>query len=117
MRKPTKVLIVIAIIALALLMLHSPAISTHRRMGEFRTRISPGMSVAELHAFAGTPAKILHRGEPLQAARRSYTIPAINEHTAIHFYPKEGWPYFNVYVFIDERQGTVIRSDIENLWW
>ena len=86
-------------------------------MNEFRSRISPGMSLTELHGFAGTPAKILHRGEPLQAARRSYTVPALDESTAIYFYPKEGMPYFNVYVFIDERRSAVIRSDIENLWW
>jgi hypothetical protein len=117
MRKRAKLLIVIGIVALFAVGLFSPVVSTHRRMAQFRTRISPGMSVAELHRFAGTPAKILHRGEPLRAARRSYIIPTIDEHTAIHFYPKEGMPYFNVYVFIDERHGTVIRADVENLWW
>lgn len=86
-------------------------------MDEFRTRIVPGMSVAELHRFARKPAHIVRRGEPLQAARRSYKLPVLDEHTAIHFYPKEGIPYFNVYVFVDEREGKVIRADIENLWW
>jgi hypothetical protein len=117
MSKHIKRLTVMAIIVLAVLVLLSPFISTHRRIDEFRTRISPGMSVTSLHAFAGTPTKILHRGEPLRAARRSYSILAIDEHAAIHFYAREGFPYFNAYVFIDERQGTVIRSDVENLWW
>jgi hypothetical protein len=117
MRDRTKLLIVIAIVALPVAGLFSGFVSTHRRMTEFRTRITPGMSITELRSFAGAPAKILHRGEPLQAAKRSYTIPVLDEHTAIYFYPRDGMPYFNVYVFIDERQSTVIRSDIENLWW
>jgi hypothetical protein len=117
MRDRATLLTVIAVILLPVAGLLSGFVSTHRRMAEFRTRIVPGMSIAALHSFAGTPAKIVHRGEPLRAARRSYTVPDLDQHTAIHFYPKDGMPYYNVYVFIDERQSTVIRSDIENLWW
>jgi hypothetical protein len=47
-----------AIIALASLVPPSPFIATHRRMAEFRTSVSPGMSVAELHSFAGTPERM-----------------------------------------------------------
>ena len=117
MRNRTALLIVLAIIALPVVGLLSIFVSTHQRMTEFRTRITPGMSVAELLAFAGQPNKVLHRGEPLGRARRSYILPPLDENTAIYFYPKEGMPYYNVYVFINEQQRAVTRSDIENLWW
>ena len=117
MRKRLTLLIGIAAFAIPVLCLVSIPISTYHRMSQFRTQISPGMSLPELHAFAGKPAKILHRGEPLQAATNSYAHPTIDEHTALSFYPKEGIPYFNVFVFVDEHQSTVIRSEVESLGW
>jgi len=117
MRNRTQLLVLVAIIALPVAVLLSDVASTYRRMAEYRTRLSPGTSVTHLLNFAGRPMAILHQGEPLQAARRSYTLPPLDDHTAIYFYPKDGMPYFNVYVFIDERHSTVDRTDIENLWW
>ena len=118
MRKRTRILVVIAaILMLSLLGFLSAFYSTHRRMEEFRTRVVSGMSVQELRDFVGSPAQILHRGESLQAARRSYTVPQLDKHTAVYFYPGDGMPYFNVYVFVDERESRVLRCDIENLWW
>ena len=117
MRKRTWILVVIAaILTLPLLGFILAFYSTHRRMEEFRTRIVSGMSVRELRSFVGAPAQILHRGESLQAAKRSYTVPQLDEHTAIYFYARDGMPYFNVYVFVDERESRVLRCDIENLW-
>ena len=107
----------ITIVALLIAGILPGFVSTHRRMAEFRTRIAPGVDVAELHNMAGNPKQIVRRGESLQGPRRSFIVPPLDEHTAIHVYRCEGLPYFNVYVFIDERQGTVIRSEIENLWW
>jgi hypothetical protein len=120
MLKRTALLVVLAIIALPVICLLSVLVSTRQSMTQFRTRLLPGMTVAELHNFVGgPPAKILHRGDPLQQPNRSYTFPTINEHTAIYVYPKEGIPYYIVYVFVDELRGAVIRSDVEQLgsWW
>ena len=120
MRNRTALLIVLAIIALPVACLLSIFVGTHKSMTQFRVRLLPGITVAELHNIVGrSPAKILHRGDPLQPPNRSYTFPIIDEDTAIYVYPKEGIPYYNVYVFIDERRGTVIRSDVEQLgsWW
>lgn len=75
------------------------------------------MSLTELQSFAGEPNRVIRQGEPLNAARRSYIIPPLDEHTAVWFYPREGVPYFNVYVFVDEQTKSVIRADVENLWW
>ena len=86
-------------------------------MNEFRTKIVPGMALTDLLIFASKPEKILRRGETLRAARRSYTVPALDEHTALYFFPRSGLPYYNVYVFIDERQNKVAYSHVENLGW
>src|SRR5882724_1795098 len=86
MRKRTRILVVIAaILMLSLLGFLSAFYSTHRGMEEFRTRVVSGMSVQELRDFVGSPAQILHRGESLQAARRSYTVPQLDKHTAVYF--------------------------------
>ena len=117
MRNRTQLLVLVGIIALPVAALISDIASTYRRMAEFRIRLSPGTSKTDLLSFAGRPREILHQGEPLQSARRSYTLPPLDNHTAIYFYPKEGMPYFNVYVLIDEQHSAVVRMDIENLWW
>jgi len=91
-------------------------IGTYRSMAEFRTRITPGMSVTELHSFAGPPGQVIRRGEPLQWPERSDTAPALDEHMAVHLYRREGLPYWNAYVLIDERQSEVIRSEVAG-WW
>ena len=114
----TKYLIIIAaVLAVPALIVLSGFSSTHQRMERYHTQITPGMSVENLVSFAGQPNLVLRRGESLNRAHRSYIIPHLDEHTAIYFYPKEGLPFYNVYVFVDERHGAVIRSDIENLWW
>ena len=113
-------LIVLAIIALPLAGLVSTFFSTRRHMAEFGTRLLQGMTLAELQGFVGRPpARILHRGDPVERPNRSYAIPIIEENTAMYVYPNEGIPYYNVYVFVDERRGTVIRSDVQQLgsWW
>jgi hypothetical protein len=113
----TEYLIIAATLAVPALVVLSLFSSTHQRMNRYREQITPDMSVESLTSFAGQPNVVLRRGESLNRARRSYTIPPLDEHTAIYFYPKEGFPYYNVYVFVDERHRAVIRSDIENLWW
>jgi hypothetical protein len=115
--KRSDLLIVGAIFAVPLAFLLWMVVGTFQRMDQFHGQIRPGMTVAELLTVAGKPDVILHRDEPLNRARRSYVIPVLDDHTALYFYPKDGIPYYNVYVFVDERQGTVIRSDVENLWW
>ena len=120
MRKLFPVAIVLAGILLPLAGLVSTFFSTRRLMAEFRTRLAPGMTLAELQGFVGRPpARILHRGDPVERPNRSSAIPIIDENTAMYVYPKEGIPYYNVYVFVDERRGTVIRSDVQQLgsWW
>jgi len=120
MRKSFPLATVLAGILLPLTGLVSTFFSTRRHMADFRTRLAPGVTLAELQSFVGRPpARILHRGDPVERPNRSYTIPTIDEHTAIYVYPKEGIPYYNVYVFVDERRGTVIRSDVQQLgsWW
>lgn len=117
MRINLKAAAIIAFFGLLLFVFVSPFISGRRRMTAFRTRIQPGMSVDELLRFAGKPRAILHRGEPLRTARRSFTLPPLDEHTAVYCYPKDGVPYFCVYVFIDERRNAVSSCTIDNLWW
>lgn len=117
MRHRLALLFIIAVIALPGGAILSGFVSTHRSMAEFRTTIVPGMTLAELLSFAGKPEKILRKGEPLRAARRSYTVPALDDHTALYFYPRSGTPYYNVYVFIDERENKVVNSHVENLGW
>lgn len=109
-----KIALVLGLVGLVVLY---PFIAGTRRMSEFRNVIRPGMSVEALVHFAGKPSKILRRDQPLNSATRSFKLPPLADHTALYFYPKDGTPYFNVYVFVDERMNTVSRCVVENLWW
>lgn len=89
--------------------------STHRHMAVFRARIQPGMSLADLVHFAGEPAKIVHSGESLGLASHRFRRPPLDAHTVMYAYPKEGFPYYNVFVFVDTEQDIVVGSTIEQL--
>jgi hypothetical protein len=115
--KRSELLIVGAIFVMPLAFLLWMIVGTFQRMDQFHGLIRPGMTVRELLTVAGQPDVIVHRDEPLMRARRSYVIPVLDDLTALYFYPKEGIPYYNVYVFVDERSRTVIRSDVESLGW
>jgi hypothetical protein len=111
------ILIAATMSAMLVLGLLLPLVLTHQRMAGFYIQLKPGTKVAEVLSYAGQPRIILYQGQKLEAARRTYRLPTLDQNTSLYFYPKEGIPYFNVYVYIDERLGTVTRCDIENLWW
>ena len=113
MRKRAGLLIAFAILAVPVFFFLSVIYSTRQRMSEFRTRIQPGMSVAELVRFAGKPTMIVHQGESLGAATHSFLNLSRDHHTVIYLYSKEGLPYYNVFVFIDERRNVVTTSIIK----
>jgi len=113
MRAP--LLILLAIVALPVLMLFSVWYSTHQRMVALRMQILPGMKLEEVQRFAGKPACVVRRDDPTWAAALSRKFPALDDHTIVYIYQKEGLPYFSVYVLIDERTNAVTRSVVERL--
>ena len=113
---PRKNLVLIGVLGLIGYFIYGVA-TLPRQMSRLRSQITPGLSIAQLHELLGDPNQILHQGEPLKAAHRSYRLPHIDHHTAIYFYPEKGIPYFNIYVFINEPKAVVTRADFENMWW
>ena len=93
------------------------AISGSQRMAIIRNRIMPGVGVTQVEEFLGKPSKIFHHGEPFDVATRSFRLPEIDPQTAVYFYSKDGVPYFNVFVFVNEPTLRVSRVEVENLWW
>ena len=87
------------------------------RMKTTGEKIRAGMPVEEVTKMFGAPAQVVNRGDALRGAHRSYQLPPLDEQTAVHVYGRDGLPYCNIYVFVDKRGRTVLRSEIENLWW
>lgn len=92
-------------------------IQTHRRRAEIRSRVTPGMTVPELHKFLGKPMRIQRLGTPPVQIVGSYTPPALTPGTAIHFYADTGIPYYNTYVLVDEASARVLNCDIVGIPW
>jgi hypothetical protein len=86
-------------------------------MKKTRESIRAGMPIEEVTRMFGQPVQVVNQGDQLRVGRRSYELPQIDEHTAVHVYGRDGIPYYNIYVFVDKRRSTVLRSEIENLWW
>lgn len=89
----------------------------NRHLEKVQTSIRTGMTIEEVEKVFGKPTQVLSRGERFRGAHASSKRPPLDEHTAVHVYARDGIPYYNVYVFIDKHQSTVVRSEIENLWW
>ena len=85
------------------------------RIRSFRMKVQPGITVAALTNFAGKPDLVVRKDEALNRRAR-FRIPSLDDHTAVYFYPEEGIPYFNVFVFVDEREMLVTTSVLERLW-
>jgi hypothetical protein len=79
------------------------------------TPAQPGMSVADLVRFAGQPAKIVHPGERLGLASHHFQQASLDAHTVLYAYLKEGFPYYNVFVFVDTDKNVVSSCTIEKL--
>lgn len=87
------------------------------KMQRVRDQITPGMAVTELENALGEPRQVVRGGDHLSFANRSFQLPKLDQDSVIHVYCKEGIPYFNVYVIIDEPAAKVRQVEIENLWW
>ena len=111
----SRLLILLAVLAVLASVPLSIIYSTRQHMAGFRVHIQPGMSVSDLVRFAGIPAKIVHPGESLGLASHTFRQPSLDAHTVMYAYPKEGFPYYNVLVFVDTDHGVVSGSTIEQL--
>ena len=111
----SRLLILFAVLAVFASIPLSIIYSTRQHMADFRTRIQPGMSVSDLVRFAGTPVKIVRPGGSLGLASHSFHQPLLDAHTVMYAYPKEGFPYYNVFVFVDTERDVVSGSTIEQL--
>jgi hypothetical protein len=111
----SRLLILLAVLAIFASVPLSIVYSTRQHMADFRTHIQPGMSVADLVRFAGQPAKIVHPGERLGLASHHFQQASLDAHTVLYAYPKEGFPYYNVFVFVDTDKNVVSSCTIEKL--
>ena len=106
-----------AIISTPVLVVVLAFFSGNRRLEKVQTSIRAGMTTEELTEALGKPIKVVGRGEPLTGEPGTYKLPLLDEHTEVHVYGRASVPYYRVYVFVDKRRNTVLRSEIENLWW
>ena len=86
-------------------------------MREFSTSYPPGTQIHILHSKAGEPTQILGHGGKLKHATAGHIIPELDPHTEVHFYAREGIPYYNVYAYVDSRTRGIRKVEVENLWW
>ena len=110
-----RLLILFAVLAVFASVPLSIVYSTRQHMADYRTHIQPGMSVADLIRFAGQPARIVYPGESLGLASHGFRQPSLDAHTVLYAYPKEGFPYYNVFVFVNTEKNAVSSCTVEKL--
>src|SRR5579872_3666150 len=89
-------------------------IRTKSRIKAYKQLIKPGMRLDELTNVMGPADRIIGPDRHLDRAHR-YNIPPLASNTIIYFYPKEGLPYFNIFVFVDEVKGEVIDLVVDQM--
>ena len=93
----------------------SVPISTRSQIKEYEKNIKSGMVIADLIIVAGAPEVILYEGDKLDHAHQM-EVPAVEGDEAIYFYPKEGFPYYNLFVSVNEESNVVTGLVIDKMW-
>lgn len=89
-------------------------LGTRARIKEYAEIVRPGMSISDLKTSVGAPDVILRHGDKLDLAHR-YEVPELDSSTAIYFYSKEGFPYYNLFVFVNEGSNIVTELVIDRM--
>ncbi len=108
---------VVAVIAIGILVAYFFFIMpsrTNARIEAYRASITPGMTLANLTNLMGKPARIIGSDHRLDRTHH-YRIPPLDPNTVVYFYPKEGLPYFNLFVFVDTEKGEVTKLVVDKL--
>lgn len=115
--RPIAIAIGISPLMLILVAMGATCIKSLSAMREFRTSYPPGTQIHLLHGKAGEPTQIIGHGGKLKHATAGHVIPELDAHMEVHFYAREGIPYYNVYAYVDSRTRGVLKVEVENLWW
>lgn len=87
---------------------------TNSQIKAYRTSIKPGMTLGELTKMMGTADRIIGPDRQLDRAHH-YEIPPLESNTVVYFYPKEGLPYYNLFVFVDTAKGEVRELVVDKM--
>jgi hypothetical protein len=107
----------VAVIAIGIVMTYFFFIMPSRtsaRIQAYRASITPGMTLANLTDLMGKADRIIGSDHRLDRAHH-YRIPPLDPNTVVYFYPKEGLPYFNLFVFVDTEKGEVTKLVVDKL--
>jgi hypothetical protein len=87
---------------------------TGSQIKAYKASIKPGMTLAELTNMMGRADRIVGPDRQLDRAHH-YEIPSLDSNTVVYFYPKEGFPYYNLFVFVDTHKGEVIELVVDKM--
>jgi hypothetical protein len=60
----------------------------------------------------GQPDRIIGPDGKLDRAHH-FKLPPLGTNMIVYFYPKEGMPYFNLFVFMDREEGKVVHLVVD----
>jgi hypothetical protein len=107
---------VIAVIAISIVIAFfvSFHLRTSAKIKVYRASIKPGMTLTDLTNMMGRADRIIGPDRQLDRAHH-YKIPPLGSNTVVYFYPKEGLPYYNLFVFVDTEKREVTELVIDKL--
>ena len=115
MAKRSSVWVVGAIaIVIVIVFFVSIPLRTRSQIKAYQASIKPGMRLAELTNMLGRADRIVGPDRHLDRAHH-YTIPPLGSNTVVYFYPKEGFPYYNLFVFVDTEKGEVTELVVDKM--
>lgn len=95
-------------------LLLSIPLRTNSQIKGYRESIRPGMTLDELTNMMGVADRVIGSDRQLDRAHH-YEIPPIGSNTVIYFYPHEGLPYYNLFVFVDMARGEVVELVVDKM--
>jgi len=107
---------VFAVIAIGILIAFFASIPlrTSSQIKAYKASIKPGMTLVELTNMMGKADRIVGPDRQLDRAHH-YQIPPLGSNRVVYFYPKEGLPYYNLFVFVDPEKGEVAELVVDKM--
>jgi len=106
--------VVVIVIGVVIAFLVSIPLQTSARIRAYQASITPGMTLAKLTNMMGRADRIVGPDRQLDRGH-SYKIPPLDPNTVIYFYPKEGFPYYNLFVFVDTEKKEVTKLVVDKM--